>query len=127
MTRGLILTLAYVPSPDTLLRPAAYRRNYAESNMNLFCPAEAPLERTYGILLHGGASMNRRPPREPTFARVVFPDASLRTYHQDYIDLFREFSHIVETLQKRDFVPVEVVPDNVQFELMPQQKEKRQA
>jgi hypothetical protein len=126
-THGFLFTLVYVRHPDAPIRPAAYRRNYAESNLSLFDSPAEPSDDIYGILIHGGVGEKGKPPQQPSFARLVFPDAAVKSYHHDYVDLFREFAQTVDSVRNEHSTPVELVPDEVGFELIKRQKERDRA
>ncbi|MBI5970985.1 MAG: hypothetical protein HY884_07510 [Deltaproteobacteria bacterium] len=100
---GIILTASYADSPQSIVRYAEFRKDYAQTNQgHLFrkdiSENNAP---RYAILLHGDDGTNKN---LPTFACVKFPiydeqSENYSSYIGDGIDLFSKHPDIVEKLR----------------------------
>ena len=104
------LTASAVESPSTLVRPAVFRKTYAQSaQRQLFEPAPTsrPSASLYAILIHGPSS----DPSRPAFAHVVFPTPECEAYI-DRIDLLLRFPEIANRELERS--PEETVQDAVE-------------
>jgi len=83
-----ILTISAVNGPCQMVRNANFRKQYAiDGQFKMFIEEEPAIElnnNLYAILLH---TPNEDFPSEPGFINIRFPDASLKKYLDEAIDL----------------------------------------
>lgn len=92
--KNVVLTISAVDTPQSMFRDAAFRKNLASAQMDLFDPnsssADLPL---YAVLLHG-PTRNQSAPR---FGVIAFPGADCKNYIAK-LALFCKFPVVIEQL-----------------------------
>lgn len=109
---NVVLVESFVDSPQSVVRPAAFRQTLTMEYQPLFeQESQESLEEEglFGILLHGASDE-----RTPRFAHIVFPVRIGDGYHFERVDLFDWFADVVKS--KTSFQE-ELVPDEIEPEL----------
>lgn len=109
---GIILVESFVATPQTIVRPAIFRKTLTMRYQPLFeLDEQQESDRLFAILIHGAADE-----RSPAFADIVFPlrDSENGAYHDARIQLFDWFEAIIAS---RTNFQEELVPDEIEPEL----------
>jgi hypothetical protein len=117
----ILLTASSIQDPEEILRHANYREAYSVSSQLDLFEQERPIPEDalfYCILLHGHNSIDTR---QPSFAKIVFPDKECQTYVHE-INLFTRYESLVKDLRK----PLEETVEEeapIKLRIIPEEKQ----